>query len=204
MNKNASTPHIESKPRGRPRSPEIEAAILTATTELLATKSLREVTADAIAQRAGVSKATLYKWWPNKNLVALDAFLSIMRQNVDIPNTGSAFRDFKLELQSVLRFYVGPQGRLFREFIAEGQSDPEFLELFRRRFLASRHDDVRIIWERGVRRGEIRSDVDPDIGMDMIFGPLIARMLYGRGPLDDTSAEAVVALVFGGIQKAAA
>ncbi|WP_394834611.1 TetR/AcrR family transcriptional regulator [Pendulispora rubella] len=195
---------IESKPRGRQRSAEIEAAILTATTELLATKSLRDVTAEAIAQRAGVSKATLYKWWPNKNLIALDAFLLMMRQNVDIPNTGSAFQDFKLELQSILRFYTSQRGRLFRDFIAEGQSDPEFLELFRVRFLASRRNDVRVIWERGVNRGEIRSEVDPDIGMDMIFGPMIARMLYGRGPLDNASAEAVVTLVFGGIQKAAA
>jgi len=194
----------ESKPRGRQRSAVIEAAILSATTELLASKSLREITSDAIAQRAGVSKATLYKWWPNKNLVALDAFLSTIRQNVDIPNTGSAFQDFTLELQSLLRFYTSPRGRVFREFIAEGQSDPEFLLLFRERFLASRRNDVRVIWERGVQRGEIRSDVDADIGMDIIFGPMLSRMLYGRGPLDDASALAFVSLAFGGLQKAAA
>jgi len=196
-----SQPSAETKPRGRQRSHACEAAILAATTELLKKKCLRDVTADAIAQRAGVSKATLYKWWPNKNLVALDAFLSSMRLSVDIPNTGSALEDFTLELESVIRFYTSPQGSMFRQFVAEGQSDPEFLTLFRDRFLRSRLDEVRTIWERGVKRGEIRADLDPEIGMDLIFGPMIFRLLVGHAELDDAHAEALVAAAFRGVQK---
>ena len=75
--------HVEEgKPRGRRRSAEAEAAILKATLYLLERQPLRKVTADAIARRAGVSKATIYKWWPNKSQVALDAYLAGMSEQV--------------------------------------------------------------------------------------------------------------------------
>ncbi|WP_394824345.1 TetR/AcrR family transcriptional regulator [Pendulispora albinea] len=201
MAKTASIPETEPKPRGRQRSHVCESSILSATMELLETKCLRDVTCDAIAQRAGVSKATLYKWWPNKNLVALDAFLSSMRRSVPTPDTGSALNDFTLELESVIRFYATPHGAMFRQFIAEGQSDPEFLALFRERFLRSRREEVRIIWERGVARGELREDIEVDLALDLIFGPMIYRHLVGHAPLDDLHAEALVAVAFRGLQK---
>src|ERR1700749_3158779 len=86
-------PEPSKKHRGRQRCQIAEAAILKATAELLKEQSLRDVTADAIADRAGVSKATIYKWWPNKNRVALDAFLSQLEKEVPIPNTGSVVGD---------------------------------------------------------------------------------------------------------------
>src|SRR3954452_16964394 len=124
--------------RGRHRSAEAEAAILKATLYLLERQPLRKVTADAIARRAGVSKATIYKWWPNKSLVALDAYLAGMSEQVPLPDTGSAERDFAEQLNAVMTFFTSPVGRLFCQFIAEGQSDPHFLELFRQRFLYAR------------------------------------------------------------------
>src|SRR5712692_7913660 len=88
----------QTKHKGRKRSAAAEAAILTATVELLEDKPLCEVTAEAIAERAGVSKATLYKWWPNKNRVALDAFLSRAQMKIPGSDTGSALRDFTEQL----------------------------------------------------------------------------------------------------------
>ena len=124
--------------KGRQRSVAAEAAILTAAIELIEEKPLCEVTAEAIAQRAGVSKATIYKWWPNKNRVALDAFLSRSRAEIPNSDTGSALRDFTEQLVAATRFYKSAGGRMLRQFIAEGQSDPELLTLFRERFLHSR------------------------------------------------------------------
>lgn len=116
----------EPKTRGRHRSLEAEASILKAALYLLERKPLRKVTADAIARRAGVSKATIYKWWPNKSMVALDAYLGGMTERVVMPDTGSAELDFRIQLKSVTTFYKSPLGRLFCQFIAEGQSDPPF------------------------------------------------------------------------------
>jgi AcrR family transcriptional regulator len=180
---------------------QAEAAILKATLHLLARQPLRHVTTDAIAERAGVSKATIYKWWPNKSMVALDAYLAGMTEQVLMPDTGSAEADFTLQLKSVTAFYISPLGRLFGQFLAEGQSDPEFLALFRDRFLSLRRDAARVMWQRGVDRGEIRDDFDSDMVLDLIYGPLVFRLLAGHGPLNDREAEVVVAAVFGGVRR---
>src|SRR6202522_4224814 len=111
----------EPKARGRQRRLEAEATILKATLYLLEPKSLRQVTADAIARRAGVSKATIYKWSPNKRMLALDAFLRSMTERVAVPDLGSAEADFAVHLKLVINFYKTPFGRLFCQFIAEGQ-----------------------------------------------------------------------------------
>jgi AcrR family transcriptional regulator len=189
------------KTRGRHRSLEAEAAILKATLHLLERKPLRLVTTDAIARRAGVSKATIYKWWPNKSLVALDAYLGGMTQRVAIPDTGSAEVDFTVQLKSVTAFYKSPLGRLFGQFIAEGQSDPGFLALFRERFLYARRDAARVMWRRGVDRGEIRKEIDGEIVLDLIYGPMVFRLLAGHGSLNDHESEAMIDAIFGGLRR---
>ena len=174
---------------------------MKATLYLLARQPLRKVTADAIARRAGVSKATIYKWWPNKSLVALDAYLTGMTEQVVMPDTGSAELDFTQQLKSVMAFYTSPLGRLFGQFIAEGQSDPEFLRLFRERFLYARRNAASVMWQRGVDRGEIRKEVDGEIVLDLIYGPMVFRLLAGHGSLSDRESEAVVEAVFGGLKR---
>ncbi len=180
---------------------EAEAAILKATLQLLERRPLRKVTADAIARRAGVSKATIYKWWPNKSLVALDAYLAGMSERVAMPDTGSAEVDFTEQLQSVMAFYLSPLGRLFSQFIAEGQSDAAFLALFRDRFLYARRDAARAMWRRGVDRGEIRDDLDSDIVLDLIYGPMVFRLLAGHGSVAASESAALVRAIFGGIRR---
>lgn len=191
----------EPKRRGRQRSAEAESAVLTATSKLLEKNCLCKVTTEAISLLSGVSKATIYKWWPNKTLVALDAFLMRMSHDVPTPDTGSAQRDFTDQVKSLIAFYTSPAGKAFCQFIAEGQSDPEFLALFRERFLKSRRDDVRVIWQRGVARGEIRVDLDSEIVLDLIYGPIIYRLLVGHGPLNAKEAKALVSVVFTGIHE---
>lgn len=191
------------KHKGRQRCIETQKAILEATIELLKERSLRDVTSDAIAQRAGVSKATIYKWWPNKSLVALDAFLAHIQSEVETPDTGSVECDFVEQLKSLLHFLASPYGKIYTQFLAEGQGNPGFLEQFRNQFVKVRRDEVRVMWKRGVERGEIRpdGDVDGDIALDLIYGPVIFRLLTGHAPLDEAQAEAIVATAFRGLRK---
>jgi AcrR family transcriptional regulator len=174
---------------------------LKAALYLLERKPLRLVTTDAIARRAGVSKATIYKWWPNKSMVALDAYLGGMTERVAIPDTGSAETDFKVQLKSVTAFYRSPLGRLFGQFIAEGQSNPGFLALFRERFLYARRDAARVMWRRGVDRGEIRKEIDGEVVLDLVYGPMVFRLLAGHGSLNDHESEAMIEAVFGGLRQ---
>lgn len=192
---------IEPKRRGRQRSLKAESAVLTATSKLLENNCLCKVTTEAIALLSGVSKATIYKWWPNKTLVALDAFLMRMSHDVPTPDTGSAQKDFTEQVKSLIVFYTCPAGRAFCQFIAEGQSDPAFLALFRERFLKSRRNDVRVICQRGIARREIRAGMDSEIVLDLIYGPIIYRLLVGHGPLNAKEAETLVSAVFAGIQR---
>ena len=189
------------KHKGRQRCVETQAAILAATIDLLKEQPMRDVTMEAIAKRAGVSKATIYKWWPNKSIVALDAYLGGMTARVAMPDTGCAELDFATQLKSVTAFYKSPLGRLFCQFIAEGQSDPGFLALFRERFLFARRDAARVMWRRGVDRGEIRKEIDGEIVLDLVYGPMVFRLLAGHGSLDDHESEAMVEAIFGGLRQ---
>lgn len=189
-----------SKCRGDQRSAESESAILSATLHLLEQKPLRDITIEAIAEKAGVGKATIYKWWPSKAYVALEAFLVGIEAAAAAPDTGSARSDFTIHLKSLIRFYATSTGRTYSQFIAEGQSDPEFPTFFRGRFLTPRREGVKAIWQRGVDRGEIRSGLDSEIVLDLVYGPTIFRLMVGHGPLNDAEAERMIAALFEGIQ----
>src|ERR1700712_3596954 len=100
-----------ARPRpGRPRSEQSRDAVLRATSELMLEGGLRAMTTDEIARRSGASKATIYKWWPNKYAVAIEAFLTEMLIEPPDPDTGSAREDFRLALRGLIHFYAGPSG----------------------------------------------------------------------------------------------
>ncbi len=131
-------------------------------------------------------------------MVALDAYLGGMTERVVMPDTGSAELDFRIQLKSVTTFYKSPLGRLFCQFIAEGQSDPAFPAMLRDRFLTVRRDAARVMWRRGVARGEIRKEIDSEIVLDLVYGPMVFRLLVGHGGLNDDESEAMIAAIFGG------
>ena len=185
----------EAKGRGRQRSIESEKAILTATLQLLKEKRLRDITIEEIARRAGVGKMTIYKWWPSKAYVALDAFKETTNRMILVPDTGDAERDLAELLRSSMSFYSSATGRIFGEFLAESQSDPEFAVLFRERFLKPRRDATRKVLDRAMKRGEIDHTLDQEVVLDLIFGPMVFRLMASHGPLNKTEADAMISIV---------
>lgn len=168
--------------RGRPRSDAAHEALLKATAELLMSIGLDDITMDGIAAKAEVSKATIYKWWPNKLALALEAFGDRMAQRITIPDTGDARTDFTQELEAVMAYYQSTEGKAFATLLAHSQGSPEAQDTFRAQFLDERRAVVSQIWHRGVERGELRADIDPDTAMDLIYGPAIFRLLTGHAP----------------------
>ncbi len=187
--------------RGRQRSQKAQEAVLKATVELMSTHPLRDVTVEAIAREAKVAKTTIYRWWTAKSFIALDAFSRIIERKVVIPNTGSAYRDFTEQLKSALRFYKSSSGSTIRQFMAESQSDPEFQTAFNERFLQPRREAVKVIWERGIARGELSPAIDMDTVLDLIYGPMIFRLLTAHAPINDEKAGIIVAAAFHGIRN---
>ena len=109
---------------GRPRSEQSRTAVLRAARDLMQEVGLRAMTTEQIAARSGASKATIYKWWPNKYAVAVEAFLSEMFAESADPDTGSARTDFRIALRGLLHFYASPTGRVFAQLVGEAQLDP--------------------------------------------------------------------------------
>lgn len=186
---------------GRPRSQQARAAVLRATSDLMRQVGLRAMTTEDIAARSGASKATIYKWWPNKYAVAVEAFLSEMAVESADPDTGSAREDFRLALRGLIHFYTGETGRAYAQLVGEAQFDPKIGAELRDHLVGSRRELVRAIWDRGVARGELRADVDPEVAIDLIFGPAMYRLVAGHAPLDDGAAEAVIDAAIRGLAR---
>jgi AcrR family transcriptional regulator len=186
-------PHAGGRGPGRPRSTTATAAILQAARELIDERGLKALTVDAIAGRAGVSKATIYRWWPNKSAVVMDAFLADTSPRMPFPDTGSVREDLRRQLRSVIRLFNEPRTRgPFVALIAESQHDPEVARTLRERFIAARRAAAREVFERGQARGEIRADLDIDIANDALYGALYYRLLVSGAPLRPRYADALL------------
>ncbi len=141
---------------------------------------------DAVAEAAGVSKATIYKWWPSKGSLALDVLLRGAAEGVTVHDTGDIAADLDAQMRQLIAYFRDtPAGRAIADLIAEAQRDAEIGEAFRRQWLAPRRAAAWTRLEVAQRRGEIRADLDLDLVMDMLYGPIYYRLMSGHAPLDD-------------------
>jgi AcrR family transcriptional regulator len=190
----------DTRTRGRPRSETCRTAILIAAGELMLEGGLGVATMEAIAGRAGVSKATIYKWWPSRGAVALDGLLSRVSDSLIVPEGVSAADALTVVLTALIRLFTdSTTGQLLRALVATAQSDPEIARALRERWMGPRRAVAAEIIRAGVARGEIRADIDVDAVADQLFAPVYHRLLFGHGPLDQSLAATVVGQLFDGI-----
>src|SRR3954471_8116191 len=105
---------------GRPRSEASRRAVLDATHALLEVTSVRDISIEAIAHKAGVGKTTIYRWWSSKTAVVIEAFMELMKPSTPVPNTESASEAISKHLALLIRQYRGNLGRIVAEILAEG------------------------------------------------------------------------------------
>ena len=185
---------------GRPRSEAARRAILRAATDLLARDGFADVTVEAIAAEAGVGKATLYRWWPGKAAVLLDAFLVATDPCTPFPDTGCLEEDLRGQMRALAQALGGCAGTVLRGVLAEVQSDPDAAEAFRTRYLAPRRAEMRRVLERARARGQLCPQADLDTAADALYGPLFYRLTAGHAPLDAAFVDSLLTLVFRGIR----
>ncbi|MCX5435667.1 MULTISPECIES: TetR/AcrR family transcriptional regulator [unclassified Streptomyces] len=188
------------------RSESSRRAILDATMDLLVRDGRRAITVqkltmEAIAKRAKVSKATIYRWWPSKGAVVIDAFMENHLASTRIPEGVPVREALLAHLKALISRYAGPQGKLVSQIIAEGQYDPDILANFRSRFWNERAAATEKLMRRGIDEGTFRSDLDPSAAAQLFYAPVYFHLLFGTSPLDDALAEQLVDL---GIQGLAA
>lgn len=184
---------------GRPRSEETKKAILTASYELLLEKGFIAVTVEGIAERAGVSKATIYKWWPNKAAVVLDGYFAATESMLQVPDTGSTREDLFLQVNSLASFITSSKGKVITELIAEGQFDKNIADEYRIRYFNPRRLISRNIIERGILRGELKKDLDAELSIDLIFAPLFYRLLITGETVDSAFVNSLISYALMGL-----
>jgi AcrR family transcriptional regulator len=179
-----------TRPRvGRPRSVESRRAIIQSAMNILQNDGYAALNIEAIAAKAGVSKQTIYRWWSSAAFIVLEALLADMpAQETIAPDTGSLKSDLLELVRPTVRALSQRRGPVFKALRAEAQADARFAEALRNSLMAAHRELVHAVVGRAKLRGEVVFDVDDDLAADMIFGPILFRLLNGHGQLDETFA----------------
>jgi AcrR family transcriptional regulator len=188
----------DKRPPGRPRSENARQAILRSTIKLLRRHGFADLSIEAIAADAKVGKATVYRWWPNKGALVVDAFASTTEGELHFPDSGSVFKDMSLQMNQWLGVLRSPRGHIVRAVLAGGQSDPELIEEFRKRFLWPRRQDAYRTLRRGIERGELPRNLDLDLVLDTLYGAMYMRFLIRHTELSELYVEEVCRMVLEG------
>jgi len=186
---------------GRPRSEQARRAIFRSTLKLLQRSGFSGLTIEAIAADANVSKATVYRWWPTKGALVVDAFASSTAAELHFPNTGSVYRDMTLQMTQFLAILRSPRGHIVAALLAGGQSDPELLSAFRERFLRPRREEAYKTLQRAIERGELPPDLDLDVVLDTLYGAIYMRFLIRHRELSENYIRDLCRLVLGGAAR---
>jgi AcrR family transcriptional regulator len=199
------TDPTKQRRRGRPPADAATAhdAILDAVYELLQKQSVRDLTIEAVAQRAGVGKPTIYRWWPSKAALVMDMFEERVATQFRMSDGATADATIRRSVRVLIRLLNGFFGKVSAEIIAEGQSEPDVLREYRERYVLKRRAFSHDVIQRAKASGEFRDDVDPHLLIDMIYAPIYYRLLVRHEKLDKSFGDALVDRVMASVRQSA-
>jgi AcrR family transcriptional regulator len=169
---------------GRPRSAEADQAIVAATVAVLMEDGYRGLRMEAVVARSGVGKATLYRRFGSKpELVA--HVVRHLNRGITAPDTGSLEGDWLALADTVLSAARTTNSAVFLpRLLAESAGDPELHRIFYENLVEPRRSATREVLERAIARGELREDLDLELAMDVLVGPIIYRLLIAGGDIE--------------------
>jgi AcrR family transcriptional regulator len=191
---------MSTSPRrpGRPVEERPRRAAIDATLDLVAEHGMPGLTTNAVAERAGISKATMYRHWRSKEELLVDAVAALVSE-ITIPDTGSTHGDLLALMAGAVQVYgESREARVLPGVLDAMSRDPELAKAVREGFLARRRAALRAVLERGIARGDLRADLDVELALDVLGGALFYRLLVTGGPIDDALAHGVVELILRG------
>jgi AcrR family transcriptional regulator len=186
--------------KGRPplQTAASHAAIVDAVYALLEEKSVRDLTIEEVAKRAKVGKPTIYKWWSTKATLVLAMLCERMAPKLEKPTGLTAEESLHFRVRRLIDAFNGPFGKIVAGLIAEGQSEPAVLQEFFDRWVSPRRNATIADLQRGKNSGELRSETEPELLNDAIFGAIYYRLLLRSGPLTRRFGEELVEQVIRG------
>ena len=190
----------ERRGRGRRPADEVRADVLRAVGDLLLTEGSADLTFERVARVAGVSKTTLYKWWPSKGALALDGYFHAVEPALAFPDTG----DIRADLISQLRAFAQvmtqtPGGRVLAELIGQSQTDQDLARAYRELYSAERRRFAYVRMQKAQALGQIRPEVDVRVLVDQLWGAVYHRLLVPDEPVNDDFVVALVGNLMDGI-----
>ena len=183
---------------GRPRNATASAhqAILTAVYDLLQQTTVRDLTIEAVAARAGVGKPTIYKWWSTKAGLVLAMFRERVVPQLEAPAARSLEESVRIKVDGLIEAFNGFFGKVMAELIAEGQSQPELLRALNDGYVKPRRASTVADIRAAQLAGEFPSHIDPELVVDAVFGSIYFQMLLRVRPLTREYGQALVDQVF--------
>jgi AcrR family transcriptional regulator len=185
---------------GRPRNPRIQQAILQAAVDLVFESGFKALSMDAIAGRAGVGRMTIYRRWPNKAAIIMDAFVARVDPNTLFLPARSYLESIRLQMRTMARAFRGRDGYLIRALLAEAQFDPELASALRERWTMPRRRMAIAYFEEGKKKGFLHPDADPNAIIDVLYAPIYYRLQMGTGPLTDAYIDEVFETAMRGLK----
>ncbi|WP_276138822.1 TetR/AcrR family transcriptional regulator [Rhodococcus sp. T2V] len=176
------------------RRARTERVVLDATRELLAENGFGSLTVEGVAARSGVAKTTIYRRYRSKN----DLALAVLLDMVDEVSTQPYRADTATELTALVDRTVelmctSLMGLVMKGLVSEVAADPELARVYREQVVSHRLADVSALVERGISRGELRADLDPEMVTDLVLGPIYYRFFLSGSPMDDKFGKRLVA-----------
>ncbi len=150
------------------------------------------VTMEAVAARAGVGKPTLYRWWPDRHAVAMAALMASEGQQELDGNPRSALGALRQQLHTIAKRFATNTGRHVTSMIAASEGESELSKAFRNHFVLARRAEGKVLLERAKNSREIRSSLDIEVALDLLYGSLFFRLLMGHAPLDERFVDQVL------------
>jgi AcrR family transcriptional regulator len=200
MRQKISATKVRPRGRGRPQGDEVKVAILKAAHEQLEEHGLSGFTIEAVAARAGAARSTIYRWWPNRGALAMAGFLSETSPKIAYKWTKSPVSDIKQQMMLVAEVYGDKVGRTISAIVAQGQGDPDTLKALLNGYVRPRRDEAKIVLMRGIECGELRKDIDLDVAVDALYGPIWYRILVPHAPISAKWAAKLADQVFRGLR----
>ena len=175
----------EKKSGGRPRNEQLHQAILKTAIELVFAEGFRAVSVESIAAKAGVGKTTIYRRWPNKAAVIMDAFMLRVGSGTLFPAAAKATDSVRLQMRAMARAFRGRDGALVKALLAEAQFDAQLATELRERWTLPRRRLAIGVFQEAIRQGILRPDIDLETTIDLLYAPMYYRLQMGTGPLSE-------------------
>ncbi len=163
--------------KGRPRSENSKRAILKATNNLLLHTSVQELSIESIAKKAKVGKTTIYRWWPNKTAIVMEALASQPGLQSPLPTPKNNAEAIILQLDKLIRLLQSKSGETIVQLFSEAQADNKAQEIFQENFLTPLIDAIEYSIEQGKKEKEFRATLDTKIAVDLLCGPIFFRLM---------------------------